>query len=53
MKLARQYHRQTGNPVNLKILSLYRAYHGGTMGSLSASGLARRKTVFEPTLAGS
>jgi adenosylmethionine-8-amino-7-oxononanoate aminotransferase len=52
MKLARQYHRQTGNQGKFKIISLYRAYHGGTMGSLSASGLARRKTVFEPTLAG-
>ncbi len=52
MKLARQYHRQTGNPLKFKILSLYKAYHGGTMGSLSASGLARRKTIFEPTLAG-
>jgi len=52
MKLARQYHRQTGNPHKFKIISLYRAYHGGTMGALSASGLARRKTVFEPTLSG-
>ncbi len=52
MKLARQYHRQTGNPHKFKIVSLYRAYHGGTMGALSASGLAKRKTVFEPTLAG-
>ena len=51
-KLARQYHRQTGNPTKYKVLSLYRGYHGGTMGALSATGLPRRKTVFEPALPG-
>jgi adenosylmethionine-8-amino-7-oxononanoate aminotransferase len=51
-KLARQYHRQTGNPHKYKILSLYTGYHGGTFGALSATGLPTRKAIFEPTLAG-
>jgi len=48
MKLARQYHRQTGQPQRYKIISRYGAYHGGTMGALSAGGGRERKSVFEP-----
>ncbi|MDP6349833.1 MAG: aminotransferase class III-fold pyridoxal phosphate-dependent enzyme, partial [Chloroflexota bacterium] len=35
MKMARQYHRQTGHPNKYKIISRYWAYHGGTMGALA------------------
>jgi len=52
MKLTRQYHRQTGNPGKYKILSLYKGYHGATFGALSATGTAKRKIPFEPTLPG-
>jgi adenosylmethionine-8-amino-7-oxononanoate aminotransferase len=48
MKLARQYHRQTGQPSRYKIISRYGSYHGGTMGALSAGGGRERKSVFEP-----
>jgi adenosylmethionine-8-amino-7-oxononanoate aminotransferase len=48
MKLARQYHKQTGNPRKYKIVSRYGAYHGGTLGALSAGGGRERKSVFEP-----
>ncbi len=48
MKLARQYHEQTGNPGKYKVISLYDGYHGATMGALGASGVTRRKTAFEP-----
>jgi adenosylmethionine-8-amino-7-oxononanoate aminotransferase len=48
MKLARQYHKQTGHPRKYKIISRYGAYHGGTMGALSAGGGRERKSVFEP-----
>jgi adenosylmethionine-8-amino-7-oxononanoate aminotransferase len=48
MKLARQYHNQTGHPRKYKIVSRYGAYHGGTMGALSAGGGRERKSVFEP-----
>jgi len=52
MKLARQYHRQTGNPNKYKVIARYEGYHGATMGALSATGLKRRKVMFEPTLTG-
>lgn len=52
MKLARQYHKQTGNPGKYKVISRYESYHGATMGALAASGVAKRKTAFEPLPAG-
>ena len=45
IKLARQYHRLTGNPGKYKVLSRYLSWHGSTMGALAASGLKGRKTV--------
>ncbi len=48
MKLARQYHQQTGHPRKYKIVSRYASYHGGTMGALSAGGGRDRKSVYEP-----
>lgn len=52
MKMARQYHQQTGHPRKYKIISRYGAYHGGTMGALSAGGGWERKSVFEPLAVG-
>src|SRR6202158_4050583 len=52
IKLARQYHKLTGNPGKYKIISRYQSWHGSTMGALSASGLKSRKTVNEPLAAG-
>jgi adenosylmethionine-8-amino-7-oxononanoate aminotransferase len=52
IKMARQYHRLTGNPNKYKIISRYQSWHGSTMGSLSASGLKSRKTVNEPLAPG-
>jgi len=52
IKLARQYHRLTGNPGKYKVISRYLSWHGSTMGSLSASGLKSRKTVNEPLAPG-
>jgi adenosylmethionine-8-amino-7-oxononanoate aminotransferase len=52
MKMARQYHRQTGHPQKYKIISRYWGYHGATFGALSATGTVRRKWMFEPTLQG-
>jgi adenosylmethionine-8-amino-7-oxononanoate aminotransferase len=52
IKLARQYHRLTGNPGKYKIISRYQSWHGSTLGSLSASGLKSRKTVNEPLAPG-
>lgn len=52
MKMARQYHRQTGNPGKYKVVSRYGSYHGGTMGALAASGGAARKSHYEPFATG-
>ncbi|MHB1006813.1 MAG: aminotransferase family protein [Chloroflexota bacterium] len=48
MKLAHQYHQQTGKPRKFKVISKYGAYHGATMGALSAGGGWERKSIFEP-----
>src|SRR5664279_409893 len=50
MKMALQYHKQTGHPEKYKIIGTYGAYHGGTLGALSASGVSSRRTTFEPLL---
>lgn len=52
IKLARQFHRLTGNPGKYKIISRYLSWHGSTLASLSASGLKARKTVNEPLAPG-
>lgn len=51
-KLARQYWRQVGKPTRHKIISLKRAYHGVTLGALSASGTTTYRAPYEPLLAG-
>jgi adenosylmethionine-8-amino-7-oxononanoate aminotransferase len=38
IKLARQYHEAVGEGRRYKVVSLRRAYHGATMGALSATG---------------
>ncbi len=48
MKLARQYHRQTGHPQKYKVISRYEGYHGATLGALAASGVTKRRSTFEP-----
>jgi adenosylmethionine-8-amino-7-oxononanoate aminotransferase len=51
-KIARQYHRQTGNPGKFKILSRYLSYHGATVATMSAGGVGYRKTLYEPAAIG-
>jgi adenosylmethionine-8-amino-7-oxononanoate aminotransferase len=52
IKLARQYHRLSGNPGKYKVISRYLSWHGSTLGALSASGLKGRRTVNEPLAPG-
>ncbi len=52
IKLARQYHKLTGNPGKYKVISRYQSWHGSTLGALSASGLKSRRTVNEPLAPG-
>lgn len=51
-KIARQYHQQNGDANRYKIISRYRAYHGSSMGALSATGQALRKYKYEPLSSG-
>ncbi|MFD2208226.1 aspartate aminotransferase family protein [Virgibacillus halophilus] len=51
-KIARQYHQQNGEQARHKFISRYRAYHGGSMGALSATGQALRKYKYEPLNSG-
>ena len=52
MKFVRQYFKQTSHPGKYKFVSRYEGYHGSTFGAMSASGTGRRKTKFEPQMAG-
>jgi adenosylmethionine-8-amino-7-oxononanoate aminotransferase len=51
-KVARQYHLQRGEPHRFKVIARYRAYHGSTMGALSATGQALRRFAYEPLVPG-
>jgi adenosylmethionine-8-amino-7-oxononanoate aminotransferase len=52
IKMARQYHRQTGSAERYKTISFYRSYHGATMGSLSATGWPQLRNPYEPLVHG-
>ena len=53
LKLCRQYHKLTGNPGKYKVISRNLAYHGTTMGALSATGIPDARKPFEPIFPGS
>jgi adenosylmethionine-8-amino-7-oxononanoate aminotransferase len=50
IKFARQYHQSRGEPLRIKVLSRQMAYHGTTLGALSATGIPRFRAPFEPLL---
>lgn len=50
IKLARQYHIETGLPNRRHIISRRQSYHGNTLGALSASGHVERRKLYEPML---
>ncbi len=52
MKMARQYHKQTGNAGKYKILSHYRSYHGATGHAVAASGWPAWRAPYEPLAGG-
>jgi adenosylmethionine-8-amino-7-oxononanoate aminotransferase len=51
-KLARQYHKLTGNSNKYKIISRETAYHGTTFGALSITGINSLRNPFEPLVPG-
>src|SRR5215207_6208988 len=48
IKLARQYHHQSGHPQKYKIIGRYGDYHGATLGALAASGSADAARLYGP-----
>jgi adenosylmethionine-8-amino-7-oxononanoate aminotransferase len=52
IKMARQFHRQTGDARKFKVLSHYRGYHGVTGQALAASGWPASKSPYEPLATG-
>jgi len=52
IKMARQYHRERGEPQRFKIIGRKHSYSGTTLGGTSATGIAWFREYFEPTLPG-
>jgi adenosylmethionine-8-amino-7-oxononanoate aminotransferase len=52
LKLVRQYHKLTGHPNKTKVIARKVAYHGTTLGALSATGVTALREPFEPLTPG-
>jgi len=52
LKLARQYHKLTGHPNKTKVIAREIAYHGTSLGALSATGITGLREPFEPLTPG-
>ncbi len=52
IKLARQYHKVTGNPDKYKVIARRNSYHGTSLGALMATGIEAMKAPFEPVAPG-
>ena len=51
-KLAKAYHHLRGEPTRTKLIARHLAYHGSSMGALSATGLTPLRAPFEPLTPG-
>jgi adenosylmethionine-8-amino-7-oxononanoate aminotransferase len=52
IKLSRSYHRARGNGQKTKLIAREIAYHGTTLGALSATGIPALRSNFEPLAPG-
>jgi adenosylmethionine-8-amino-7-oxononanoate aminotransferase len=52
LKLSRQYHKLTGKPTKTKVIAREIAYHGTSLGALSATGITSLREPFEPLTPG-
>jgi adenosylmethionine-8-amino-7-oxononanoate aminotransferase len=52
LKLARNYHALTGSPRKTKVIAREIAYHGTSLGALSATGITSLRAQFEPLAPG-
>jgi len=51
IKLARQFHFESGQKDRYRVLSRRQSYHGSTLGAMSVSGNVARRAPYEPLLA--
>jgi adenosylmethionine-8-amino-7-oxononanoate aminotransferase len=52
LKLSRNYHRIRGNGQKTKVIAREIAYHGTSLGALSATGITNLRAQFEPLVPG-
>jgi adenosylmethionine-8-amino-7-oxononanoate aminotransferase len=52
IKLARNYHRVTGNGAKYKLIAREISYHGTSLGALAATGIPALRAPFEPQAPG-
>ena len=52
IKMAREYHRETGSPEKQIVIGRKLGYHGNTIGALSVTGMPSRREPFVPLLEG-
>lgn len=52
IKLVRQYHKLTGHPNKTKLIAREIAYHGTSLGALTATGITSLRQPFEPLTPG-
>ena len=50
IKLARQFHLESGQPSRYRVLSRRQSYHGSTLGAMSVSGNVGRRAPYAPLL---
>jgi adenosylmethionine-8-amino-7-oxononanoate aminotransferase len=50
IKLARQYHLESGQPSRYRVLSRRQSYHGSTLGAMSVSGNVGRRAPYQPMI---
>jgi adenosylmethionine-8-amino-7-oxononanoate aminotransferase len=50
IKLARQFHLESGQRERFRVLSRRQSYHGSTLGAMSVSGNVARRAPYEPLL---
>ncbi len=51
IKLARQFHLESGQPTRYRVVSRRQSYHGSTLGAMTVSGNVARRAPYQPLLA--
>jgi adenosylmethionine-8-amino-7-oxononanoate aminotransferase len=51
IKLARQFHLESGQPSRYRVVSRRQSYHGSTLGAMTVSGNVTRRAPYQPLLA--